>query len=268
MEFKTLKDTKIEEIVECLSKSFENYYVEMPSNTEFWTKRFKNARVVKAHSWGAFIDDKLIGFVINGIDNDKGILTAFNTGTGILPEHRGNQIVDKLYNYGIKELKKRGVRRCSLEVIDKNERAIRVYEHIGFKTTHRLYCYKGQLLNSKEIRIQEVKLKDIYHYDADLNYSWDNTNKTIGMSGETYKIYIVYGKDEVESIGYFIINTLNGYIAQLESKNNNWETLFEGLSQIHKEIRINNIKEDRVQLRSYLTELNFENTINQIEMEI
>jgi ribosomal protein S18 acetylase RimI-like enzyme len=268
MKYRNLKDTKTDKIVKCLLKSFAGYFVEMPSGTAFWKERFKNARVDKTLSWGAFNNDKLVGFVINGVDTERGVLTAFNTGTGVLPEFRENQIVDKMYNYGISELKKKGVKRCSLEVITKNKKAIRVYQRIGFKINHKLFCYKGNLLNNEELRIQEVKLKDIYKYNVNQNYSWDNTNKTISMAGETYKAYNVFKKNKDEPIGYFIINPLNGYIAQLESKNNNWKSLFEGISQIQKEVRINNVKENRKQLLSYLKELKFENTINQIEMEM
>jgi GNAT superfamily N-acetyltransferase len=268
MEYTTLEDVKIETIVECLSKSFANYYVEMPSDTEFWKERFKNGRVDHAFSWGAFNDNKLVGFVINGIDTDKGILTAYNSGTGVLPEFRGHQIVDRLYQFGLDALKKRGVKRCTLEVIDKNKKAIRVYERIGFHTNHKLFCFKGQLQKSNKERIHEVKIEDIVQYEAYHHYSWDNTYETISKAGKSYMVYNVFTKNENEPVGYFIINPSNGYIAQLESKNNNWKSIFDGISQIHQEVRINNVKENRTHLRSYISDLNFDNTINQIEMEM
>ena len=266
--YRNLRDVSIDIIVACLSESFADYFVQMPSDPEFWRVRFKNARVDQELSWGAFDQDKLVAFIINGIDIQDQVLTAFNTGTGVLPAYRGNQVVDKMYSYGMSELKKKGVKRCSLEVIDKNDRAIRVYERIGFQLNHKLQCYKGSLSVTKEVVIQEVLHKEVIESESNQNYSWDNTNETIAIAGDTYQTYKVFLKDQTKSIGYFIINPLNGYIAQLESKNHQWDYIFSGICQISKEIKINNIKDDRVQLLSYIEKIKLTNTINQIEMEM
>jgi len=269
MKITHLENTGIEQIVACLLIAFESYFVPMPTHVEFWRKRFKNARVDKALSWGVFEDEKLVGFIINAVDHHNDLLVAFNTGTGVLPPYRGNQLVDKMYDYGLPILQEKGIQKCSLEVIDKNIRAIKVYERIGFQKRHQLLCFKGQIPNQKSITIdkKEVTLKAIQHYQSDANYSWDNRWATIQMAKEDYAIFEVSYPSTHSPFGYFIINPSNGYIAQLETTNDDWASLFSAIGQVQKNIRINNIKEDRTQLIAHLRQSSFEHTINQIEME-
>ncbi len=268
MKFKNLTDVSIEQIVACLVKAFEGYFVKMPSEPEFWSKRFEYARVEKSLSWGVFDQGELVGFVINAVDYHDQVLTAFNTGTGVLPAYRGKQLVDKMYREGLIHLRERGIEKCSLEVIDKNERAIRVYQRIGFRTKHKLRGYQGEIWSTGTSRIQLGTLEDLMHEAADRNYSWDNRMETIRRAGASYQVYEVYKGSGKTAMGYFIINPDNGYVAQLEALDGDWEGVFDGISQIQTQVRINNVKEDRAQLISYLTKMNVENTFNQFEMEM
>ena len=268
MQFKTLQYTDVNEVVNCLVKSFAGYYVPMPSDVSFWEKRFYNARVDWALSWGAFVGDKLVGFVINAIDLENGVLTAYNTGTGVLPSFRGQRIVDKMYAFGMEDLIFNGVQRCSLEVIDQNNRAIGVYQRIGFSLGHKLFCFKGALEYSGEVEIKEISLGKKEADMVDHHYSWDNRSTTIRMSGDIYKMFEVQSIDNDSAVGYFIINPDNGYLAQVESSTNAWKLLFEGISQLTSDIKINNVSENRFELLKFLKEPRFENTINQYTMEM
>lgn len=266
MNITNLKYTSIDQIVGCLLKSFEGYFVEMPPEVNFWKERFRNARVDWSLSWGVFENDELIAFVINAIDYDNAVLTAFNTGTGVLPQYRGVRLVDKMYDYGLDQLKEKGVQCCKLEVIDKNEKAIKVYERVGFKKGRKLSCFSGMISSQDEIIVAQVDLNQIEYMDTDQNYSWDNKWETIRKAGEIYSVFSVYEKRGGNLIGYFIINQYNGYVAQVETVNGAWKQLFSGIGKIHKAIRINNIAEDRSDLLYFLKKINFENSINQIEM--
>lgn len=266
MKIENLHKSSTESIVDCLTKAFNNYFVPVPSEVSFWKTRFENARVNKSFSWGVYQNNHLAGFIINAIDTDNGELTAFNTGTGILPKYRGNQLVDKMYEYGIPQLKNKGVSRCILEVIDKNEKAIKVYERIGFNITHELKCYQGEITTKRNTTIQEIKLDQINNSESDKYYSWDNKRKTILKAGRNYTVFRVY--EHGDSIGHFILNPKNGYLAQLEVKKNNWESLFDGIGQVQSKIKINNIHQNRIGLIEYLDHINIPNTVNQYQMEM
>lgn len=265
MKIKPLTDVAIQDVVECLTKAFDGYFVTMPSDVQFWESRFSNSRVDMSLSWGAFDEDKLVGFAVNAIDLQHSIMTAFNTGTGVLPAYRGNQLVDKMYDFGMESLVKGGVKRCSLEVIDRNDAAIKVYERIGFRQKSKLFCYKGTLERSNEVDVSEVEIDETNAQRYDQKYSWDNTYKTIKRAGDTYKCFLV--TIQSQHVGYFIINPITGYIAQLEAVQDDWKSLFQGVSQINAAVKINNIREDRKSLLSHVEILGFENTINQIDMD-
>ena len=268
MEILNLQNIPTEEIVDCLNKSFENYFVNLPSDVAFWSQRFLNARVDKELSWGVFVDRKFVGFIVNGIDLDCGEYTAYNSGTGIVPAYRGNRLVGKMYEYGIPNLIENGVSRCSLEVIDKNKKAIGVYKKVGFEITKRLKCYKGTVNLKESIRIQETEIEKLVSEDADLLYSWDNKISTIKKAGAAYKTYEVFDLNNEDSEGYFIINPKTGYIAQLESSKSNWEAIFSGIALVNKDIRINNVLSTREDLIHFLKSAGIENTIDQFEMEM
>jgi len=240
----------------------------MPSEISFWDTRFRNARVDKKHSWGVFEDGHLVGFIMNGVDLDNGKHTAYNTGTGVISSFRGQQLVDKMYEYGIPKLVEDGITRCTLEVIDKNERAIRVYERIGFEITKRLKCYKGTIQQKGLASVTEIDINRITENNNDKLYSWDNKLKTVLKAGETYKTYVVFDLKDFDPQGSFIINPDTGYIAQLGVNDEKWGILFDGISQISKEIRINNVHESRKDLINYLNDIGIKNTIDQFEMEM
>ena len=221
-----------------------------------------------------FDHGKLVGFIINGIDRLNGELVAFNTGTGVIKEYRGNQIVDKLYSFAIPELKINGINKCSLEVIQKNDKAIRVYERIGFKKSRALKCFKGELkFKPEKVKIQEIKYEEI-EKRQNINhklYTWDNSNEAIKISKEVYKNYKV-GVKESNDVGFFIINSISGYLpqfeitAQLEKKN--WKKLFSGIQSVSKYLKINNVDIQREELIEEILRLGLENYIDQYEMEM
>ena len=269
MEISNLENTKIETVVNCLNQAFANYFVPMPSDVTFWEKRFAAARVDYGLSPAVFDKEKLFAFIIHAVDIDQGEKTAFNTGTGVLPDYRRQKWVDKMYDYILPHLKEQGVTKCKLEVIDKNARAIAVYERIGFRKTHRLKCYKGTLIQSENesVTIKECPLQEIADFPQRFNkYSWDNTEKTIKKSMQLYKVFQVFDADN--SAGYFIINPKNGYIAQLYAAQDQWDALFAGIQKVCADIKINNIQASRTGLIQYLDIMNIKNTIDQYEMEM
>lgn len=268
-----LANTPLEDIVDCLSKAFADYFVPMPSELAFWQNRFAGARVDFNLSFGMFEANQLVGFIINGIDYKNGEKHAFNTGTGVLPSHRGKRIVDQLYDYAKPHFKAGGVSQLSLEVIEQNDRAIRVYERIGFDKTKKLLCFKGDLQHFEErVKIQQTAIKELVNFPNPNQhyYSWDNTNIAILKSNGIYQLYQIRNKND-EPIGFFVINPSNNYVAQIElltdHNESNWNQLFAGIQQLTKSFRINNVDDRRVHFVQQLLRAGLHNSINQYEME-
>lgn len=269
MEIKSLENTPLKTIVDAFTKSFADYFVQMPDDITYWENRFRIARLDPTLSFGMFDGDILAGFILIGVDNYDGHLTAFNTGTGILPEYRGKGIVDRLYGFAMPLFKGRGITGCSLEVIEINHKAIKVYERIGFKKSRFYRCFKGELnIFPENVRLHKVDFSDI-PLEKRLYYnSWDHTDKAIELS-LGYSTFEVFHNEK--AIGYFVIDTATGYIPQLNiytANKEHWHTLFNGIANLSPVVKLNNIDERNTGLIESFTVAGLDNFINQFEMQM
>lgn len=269
MEIKHLGNTDIETIVECMTESFQNYFVKIPSDVDFWVKRYNAARVDYNLSFGAFDGEKLVAFIIQGIDNHNGEKTAFNTGTGVLEAYRGQKLVDQIYSYALPILRENGITKCMLEVIDKNDIAVRVYERIGFKKDRFLRCFKGEIKDiESETTVDEIDistLKDsIVQYQS--FYAWDSTLDSIIKGRDMFKSYLIKDSSESE-LGYFVINKFNNSLIQIEAyQPQDWGRVISATKKIIPSIRINNVDDLREDCINALNVAGLENHVNQFEM--
>jgi ribosomal protein S18 acetylase RimI-like enzyme len=77
----------------------------------------------------AFVEGAPAGLVLLGVRGER----AWVGGMGVVPERRRQGIGLELMNGVLDEARGRGVRVVRLEVIDRNEPALRLYEGIGFE---------------------------------------------------------------------------------------------------------------------------------------
>ena len=266
-----LGDTSFNEIMECFLKAFENYFVKMPTDHEFYLQRWKAAKVRYDLSYGMFDDDRLVGFIIHAIDNRHGDYIAFNTGTGVLPEYRGQHIVKSMYEYAKPKLKAHGITKCALEVITENTIAIKAYKRIRFEICKRIECFQGTIsaetFSALDIREQGYEAIDWTQMPNQESYSWDNHYKSLNQTG--YKCYEVFNDSHLES--YFVINSERAYLAQFEVLNQNehaWSRLFYAISSISKSIKINNIDDRLTEKLKAVEHAGLSNSVNQFEMEM
>jgi len=271
MEIRNLANTDIATIVECMTESFQNYFVKIPFEVDFWAKRYDAARVDYALSFGAFDHDKLVAFIIQGVDFHNDEKTAFNTGTGVIEEYRGQKLVDQLYDYAFPVLKENGITKCLLEVIEQNHRAVRVYERIGFEKDRFLRCFSGEQKEiSNNFQVQEIDIAGLKKVMSPYQkyYSWDNSLDAILKKGEMFKSFTV-SNQEGTNLGYFTISTANNALIQIESlENQNWPAIIGATKNIISSVRINNVDDSRVELIDALNNAGLKNHINQFEMKL
>jgi ribosomal protein S18 acetylase RimI-like enzyme len=271
MKIKNLESVQLSEIVDCMLIAFEGYFVQMPSDLEYWANRYRGARVDFSLSYGMFDEGKLVGFIINGVDWQDGHLTAFNTGTGVIPSHRGLKVVDQLYEFAFPEMKEKSVTKCALEVIQDNSRAIRVYERIGFSIEKDLRCFRGNWnVSGGNTIIESVNFDEVTAKNSDFQrfYSWDNINQAIAINPSIFEHFFIKNNQN-ELLGYCSLQPKTNSIAQIEIFENepkNWQKLFETIQKIAPSVRIINVNGERKTFISEILKAGLENHIDQFEM--
>ncbi|WP_228853042.1 GNAT family N-acetyltransferase [Aegicerativicinus sediminis] len=271
MRVKNLDTIPIETIVGCFLEAFENYFVEFPKDLKYFKKRWEMSKIDYSISYGMFHGQKLVGFVLHGIDFRRNHLTAFNLATGVIPDYRGKKITKRIYDFAIPELKNRGITKCQLEVIKNNAPAVNTYENIGFTITKNYKCFSGDIVLKQPLN---YSLKEIHHEEFNMidwpnqtSYSWENQEESL-VKGE-FKWYLVSNKSMAES--YFIINPLTGYIPKidvLEETDEIWQRLFSAVNGVSSKIKINNVDEQLAVKINRLQQFGLNNTIDQFEMEL
>lgn len=267
MKIKTLASVSFEDVIGCFLTAFKDYFVSLPEDIEYWRERFLTTRVDWELSFGMLDGDKLVGYVIHGIDMHDGKMTAYNTGTGVLPDYRGKAIVDRLYDHALPLLREKGVEKCLLEVICENERAITVYERIGFRTKRKLRTFTGKLENPLKEGLQKWHFKEVLEQRLYRpgHYAWDNSAEAVQMSGDKLQTYLLGREDAPEA---YLVMDLEGNIIQLESRSGDFLKLFTAAGNLTKEVKLKNVDAGRQDLIKALDKLNFSNPVSQFEMEM
>lgn len=259
-----------ETLMNCFLEAFENYYVQMPTDHNFYRKRWEAAKVRMDLSYGMFDHGKLVGFIIHAIDQRDETNIAFNTGTGVIPSYRGQQIIRSIYTEAILLLKAQDITLCRLEVIKENIIAVKTYERIGFTITKNYKCYQGTLNLHHEVASYELKNVSSSFFDwkkiDQSYYSWDNHSNTILK--DTYDYYVVFTNNRPTS--YFIMKPDTGYITQFDvfiEDKKHWEQLFTAIQSVSTTIKINNVDERLISKIDILNHIGITNTVDQYEME-
>lgn len=270
MKVKNLSNTPFVVIVNCFLEAFKNYYVEFPKDLNYFKQRWEISNIDYALSFGMFDGEKLVGFILHGIDFRANHLTAFNLATGVIPEYRGKKITKSIYDFAIPKLKKRGITKCQLEVIKENTFAVNAYKNIGFNIVKHYKCFAGDISINNELPylLKEISNKEhnIIELPNQSIYSWENQLESI-KKGD-FKWFQVSNNNQVES--FFIINDKTGYIPQLDvlmDTEETWKRLFTAIKGISGKVKINNVNEQLKTKMDHLIQYGLKNTIDQYEME-
>lgn len=221
IQIRNLSHTDNTTLLNCFNISFSDYVIPFRLNLPQLETKLRTESVDKSISIGAFRGDQLIGFVLHGQRRIDDVQVAYNGGTGVIPEERGQKITRKMYEFILPILKQRGFEEVVLEVISTNTPAISSYDKIGFKEIRHLSCFKGKPLvreTNRHIRIEEVKA---VHFDEVLQFgeiepTWQNSKATILELGNAVRYFLAFNGDAI--YGYCFLNNANHRILQIAVK--------------------------------------------------
>ncbi len=266
MRISNLQSIPFDHIISCFLEAFSDYFVSMPDDPEYYRSRWEASGVRYDLSFGAFHDGKLVAFIIHCVTNQ----IAFNTGTGVIPAFRGQRIVSSIYQHALPELADHNIKMSKLEVITRNQTAIKIYQQVGFRITRTYHCFRGNInpmlpvAQLKRVDVTELVWETIPNRQ---NQSWDHQERVL-IDGP-YEYYLAFVDQKL--IGVIGINTSFGYVALLElmsQDDTSWGPLLSALANLSPWVKINNVDQRLEGKVQALKACGLENPIDQYEMEL
>lgn len=178
--FQNLASISLQQIAAAFEQAFADYPVPIRMTVQQLQDKIQTEDIQLALSVGAFDGSQLIGFVLTGIRMIGELKSAYNAGTGVLPAFRGHQLTRSMYVLLLQWCAENNIEEHRLEVLCNNQRAIRVYQHIGFRPTRKLVCYKGfvtPMLKDGTWRIRQEQISDWALHESidDIEPAWQNS---------------------------------------------------------------------------------------------
>ena len=263
-----------------LLQAYSDYFVPFQlSEVQFENHIAQNAVDLKL-TVGAFIDDKMVAFTLNGFGLWNGKQTAYDAGTGVIPSYRSKGIGKQMFEFLMPKFKEIGIEQILLEVISHNEKAIGLYRKLGFEETRKLInCDRKKTHNFISKAKNGIKIREIKKLDWNLlktfwdgNTSWQQSAEAIERS--LIKKIILGAYLNEECVGYGIVSPKKGFISQIAVAQNHRRKGIASNILAEMEIKIGNDKQLCVSnvdsnlddTIAFLQKTGFEKTLSQFEM--
>jgi ribosomal protein S18 acetylase RimI-like enzyme len=222
-EFRTLEAVTMEDLHAIFLEAFSDYLVKM--DVPFWKFETMARRrgMVPEMSVGAFAQDRLVGFILNGVRLWDGKTTAYDTGTGVVPEYRKQGATTGMFLQTLSILRDKGIEQYLLEVIKDNDPAGDLYRKQGFSVVRGLNCYvtptetfRGGPL-PKDVKLVAMPV-DAMGWDHlrtfwDFEPSWQNSVDSVMAVPETMAAIAAVSGGKV--VGYGLVEPKTGDVPQL-----------------------------------------------------
>ncbi|MCF6132547.1 GNAT family N-acetyltransferase [Flavobacterium wongokense] len=275
MQIHTLENTSIEELTTCFNKAFEGYFIPLKLEVQQLRDKIQSENILLEHSVGVTINNELAGFILLGINSKKNI--GYNAGTGIIPDYRGMKLTEKMYPHVISNLSKIGIKNHFLEVICENQKALKIYENLGYTITRKVICYKGKVAEPKktDYKIQSIELPDESLVQPFWNHhpTYQNSLGCIKSNSEKHTAFGVLNGEKL--IGYIIFdkNTLRIKQFGVDKTHRNTgigKQLFHTAQNQNPEavLAMINVDENDLETTRFLTNIGLSPFIAQYEMQL
>lgn len=278
MEFKSLTNIEMDELLSVFNLSFSDYIVPFHLAKEVLAFKIVSEKIDLNISVGAFEGGKLMGFILQAEKEENGQKMVYNAGTGVVPEGRGQGLVRKMYDFIIPVLRGRGADILILEVIEGNQPAIRAYENLGFTVVRKLLCFNGNMNPIQANSGVTIKNLSDFQWEAfrsfwDIEPSWQGAVFVLEDMKEHCVILGAF-KDEV-MIGYAVYNPTAQKIYQMavdkdHRRNGVGTKLFDAISKEtnNQPLSVNNVDDISVDTHQFLSErIGLKNWVSQFEMK-
>lgn len=274
--YRTLNNASIETLHEAFQNAFSDYQVEMNLPIETFKQMLQRRGYAPEISIGTFIDDRLVGFVLNGLRNLNGKTTVYDIGTGVIIDYRRQGVTSNML-LNVKEvLKQNQIEQYLLEVIQSNTSALQLYKKEGFKIRRNFSCFKIDKNSYAPVKNHKVEHTDQMAWEQlrefwDFEPSWQNSIDSVNAVSKEFLYSIVHYDNTIA--GYGIINKRTGDIPQIAVKKvyrgkGIGRSIVTDLIENTESQKINtlNVDDESKCMKDFLIKLGFEPTVSQYEM--
>ena len=144
-EFRTLEETPIETVHQAFSEAFSDYSIKFDLPLWRFVTMAKRRGFRPDLSVGAFVEGEMVGFVLNGMRQWRGRPTAYDAGTGVVPDQRKKGVTTGMLREVMRVLRATDVDAYLLEVIKANTPAVELYRKQAFRITRSFTCYVQEM---------------------------------------------------------------------------------------------------------------------------
>ncbi|MFZ0368973.1 MAG: GNAT family N-acetyltransferase [Halobacillus sp.] len=142
MKIKSMLHCSIDDALTAMNEGFQDYAVEIQMTADTFIQTLASKKLSPEYSFVAYDGVKPVGIILNSIQPIDGKLTAYNGGTAVHPDYRGNGVGRELVQMSEDLFKEKEVEVSTLEAISDNTGAIRLYEKYGYSVNDRLYTMR------------------------------------------------------------------------------------------------------------------------------
>jgi ribosomal protein S18 acetylase RimI-like enzyme len=220
IQFRCLKAEDFDALYQCFLAAFSDYVVSMAVSREHFRQRLVRDGVDLEMSVAAFDTDEMVAFSLNAPGEWQGLRTAYDSGTGVVPSHRGAGVGKNLFAYMSEILRGQEISQCLLEVVSTNLPAVGLYKKIGFKQTRKLAVLIADAKTEPDQKPSWFELRNLQAFDWntlslfwDGHPSWQNAIDAVKRAETDCRALGAYDGDSC--VGYGIVFEPAGNLMQL-----------------------------------------------------
>ncbi|MEP4532176.1 MAG: GNAT family N-acetyltransferase [Cyclobacteriaceae bacterium] len=272
-------ESDFEDLHRAFVDAFSSNAVRFQPKPEDFKKRIFNKLNISLESSVIAVNEHndIIGFSLFTIGYYEGVKAAYSGGVGVIHGYQGKGLAARMFEYSLPLLQEQKVNKIMLEVVTTNQRAVRLYERLGFTYKNRLKSFKSK--NQVKAISGEVKIRKAENWQAEYEKFWTFAPAFLDSSGHlTHNLpneTILEATISGRLCGYVIFQPGLGRISQIAVaetyRNKGVGTALISKSQelsINKEITIMNLPEDAEASILALQKMGFRNEVDQFEMEL
>lgn len=274
MHFDTLEHIGIDTLAVIFNEAFAEYEIPLQFTPEALANKIRIEDINLTVSTGAFEGDKLVGFILFGLDIVNNTLYAWDGGTGVIPGYRGQKLTQQMFDHSLPILKAKGVKKILLEVLKNNVGAYNIYERSGFRNLRVLHAYKGPVTktSSQQHIVEEIKNADLdkLFQLADWLPAWQQMNKRVANWGDSVSTFCIRENDDIIAFAHLNNNTkriLQFAVNKDHRRKGIGTALFQHMSK-GTELTIVNVDDNCEKSNAFLNAIGMQPFISQYEMEM